>query len=251
MAVAAFLNQVKDRVSVATQTACNKVAAVVDTAQAARVAALQRALSLRDFALATYTDAKRKGIRTWSLEISRLAGEVTSVKIGELRDASKEALAATKHFASKKSVQTTAASAVGGAMTMGAGGAVTGAAAGSMVGATMGLPLALFTFGLSIPFGAALGGGAGLVVGATTGASAGAVGAGAAGYGAYQHRGEIRSAANKVTTKASSGVEFVKGRASSSAEFVKGTAQKSAHWTKDVASATRARVMRASTGSSD
>jgi hypothetical protein len=43
---------------------------------------------------------------------------------------------------------------------------------------------ALFTFGLSIPICAAIGGGTGLAVGSTVGASTGAVGGAAVGYGA-------------------------------------------------------------------
>jgi len=257
---------------------------VVDAAQAAKTAGVQRVISMKELAFATYADAKRQGIRTWSLEVSRFVGEITGVKLRELQAFSTAALTnaratavtkasdakakakelslATKDFASKKSVQTTAASAVGGAMAMGTGGAVTGVATGSVAGAVAGLPLALFTFGLSIPVGAVLGGGAGLVVGVTAGATTGAMGGGAAGYGAYQHRDEIRSAAGAVAAKANSsaefvkgkansGAEFVKGKANSGAEFVKGTAQKSTDWTMDVASATRARLTRASTGGID
>ncbi|CAE7650892.1 unnamed protein product, partial [Symbiodinium pilosum] len=63
--------------------------------------------------------------------------------------------------------------------------------AGSLVGGAIGILPALFTFGLSIPVGAAIGGGAGLAVGAAAGATAGAVSGGAAGYGAYAKRGQI------------------------------------------------------------
>jgi len=254
----ALMERARDKVADALETAAD----VLDTAQAAKAAGVQRVISMQKLAFATYADAKRQGIRAWSLEMSRFAREVTGVKLRELRAKTKELSLATKDFASKKSVQTTAASAVGGAMAVGTGGAVAGVATGSIAGAAAGLPLALFTFGLSIPVCAVLGGGAGLVVGVTTGATAGAMGGGAAGYGAYQHRDEIRSAAGAVAAKANSGAEFVKGKASSGAEFVKGTAnsgaqlvkgtaQKSADWTKEVASATRARLTRASTGSTD
>jgi len=282
--MAAYLKNFGDRASALVQEARSKAADVLGAAQAAKAASVQRVINIKELAFATYADAKRQGFRAWSLEMSRFAGEVTGMKLRELRAASHAALAnarttavtkasdakakakelslATKDFASKKSVQTTAASAVGGAMAMGTGGAVTGAATGGIAGAAAGLPFALFTFGLSIPVGAVLGGGAGLVVGVTTGATAGAMGGGAAGYGAYQHRDEIRNAAGAVAEKANSGAdfvkgkacngaEFVKGKANSGAEFVKGTAQKSADWTKEVASATRARLTPASTGSSD
>lgn len=75
-----------------------------------------------------------------------------------------------------------AASAVGGAVTLGASGGATGLVSGGLVGATLGLVPALFTFGLSIPVGAALGGGAGLCVGSAVGGTAGFVGGGVAGY---------------------------------------------------------------------
>merc|ERR1740130_920936 len=56
-----------------------------------------------------------------------------------------KALDNTKEKASKKPV---AASAMGGALLVGAGGGAAGSVAGGLAGATMGLPLALFTFGL-------------------------------------------------------------------------------------------------------
>ena len=46
----------------------------------------------------------------------------------------------------------------GGAAALGATGGATGLAAGSAVGAALGLVPAIFTFGLSIPVGAAIGG---------------------------------------------------------------------------------------------
>mmetsp|Transcript_17615 Transcript_17615/g.53422 ORF Transcript_17615/g.53422 Transcript_17615/m.53422 type:complete len:231 (-) Transcript_17615:111-803(-) len=79
-------------------------------------------------------------------------------------------------------VQVTAASAVGGAMVLGTGGAVTGLLTGGAAGAACGLAPALFTFGLSIPLGAAVGSGAGLCVGTVIGGTVGLVGGGAAGY---------------------------------------------------------------------
>jgi len=260
--MAAYLKNFGDRASALVHEARSKVADVLGAAQAANAAGVQSVINIKELAFATYADAKRQGLRAWSLEMSRFAGEVTSAKLRELRAFSHAALTnarttavtkaadatakakelslATKDFASKRSVQTTAASAVSGAMAMGTGGAVTGVATGSIAGAAAGLPFALFTLGLSIPVGAVLGGGAGLVVGVTTGATVGAMGGGAAGYGAYQHRDEIRSTAGAVAAKANSG-----------AEFVKGTVQKSADWTKELASATRARLTRASTDSTD
>lgn len=73
------------------------------------------------------------------------------------------------------------ASAAGGAVVLGTGGGATGLATGGAVGAAVGLVPALFTFGLSVPLFAAVGGGCGLVVGTTVGGTTGAV-AGAGGY---------------------------------------------------------------------
>jgi len=83
-------------------------------------------------------------------------------------------------FATTTKVGVTSSSAVAGAVV---GGTTTGAF-GTVAGAAAGLPLALFTFGLSIPVGAAVG----LCVGTTVGGSAGAVGGGAIGYGGFTHR---------------------------------------------------------------
>lgn len=78
--------------------------------------------------------------------------------------------------------QVTAASAVGGAVTLGAGGGATGLVSGGLVGAALGVVPAAFTFGLSIPVGAALGGGTGFCIGSAVGGTAGFVGGGIAGY---------------------------------------------------------------------
>merc|ERR1712176_4965 len=70
------------------------------------------------------------------------------------------------------------------------------------IGAAIGLVPAIFTFGLSIPVGAALGGG----IGATTGGTVGFGTGGALGYGIYTKRAEINGAAGSVK-------DFVKDKA--------------------------------------
>merc|ERR1712137_136490 len=75
----------------------------------------------------------------------------------------------------------------------------TGLAAGATIGAAVGLVPALFTFGLSIPVGAAIGGSIGASTGGTVGFGAG----GALGYGMFTKREEI-------TDAASSAKDFVK-----------------------------------------
>merc|ERR1712151_183322 len=69
---------------------------------------------------------------------------------------------------------------------------------GGTVGAACGIPFALFTFGLSIPFSAVIGGGVGLVTGGAVGTTVGATTGGAAGFGAYTKRAEIREAIKKA-----------------------------------------------------
>merc|ERR1711972_133991 len=77
----------------------------------------------------------------------------------------------------------------------------------------VGVPAALFTFGLSIPFcatvGAVVGGGTGATMGGTTGLVTG----GAAGYQVYAHKEGIKDGAASVINK---GKETV----SASSEFI-------------------------------
>jgi len=95
--------------------------------------------------------------------------------------------------AGDRAVQTTAASAAGGAVAMGTSGAAAGFVGGATIGAAMGVPAALFTFGMSIPIGAAVGSAAGLCAGAAVGGGVGLVGGGAAGYGVYTKQDKLRN----------------------------------------------------------
>merc|ERR1740121_3380783 len=101
------------------------------------------------------------------------------------------------------SFQTCTLSTVGGAVTLGACGGAFGLASGVVVGAGAGLVPAIFTFGLSVPAGAMVGGGAGLCLGGVAGASAG----GTAGLGCYKYRVEIRDGLIFVRAKACSASE--------------------------------------------
>lgn len=92
----------------------------------------------------------------------------------------------TVEFAKKPQTQVTAASAAAGGVICGTGGGVVGLTTGGIAGAIVGIVPAIFTFGLSIPIGAAIGGGAGLCVGSTVGGTAGTIGGGAVGYTAYR-----------------------------------------------------------------
>eukprot|EP00928_Gymnodinium_smaydae_P023285 TRINITY_DN19275_c2_g1_i1.p1 TRINITY_DN19275_c2_g1~~TRINITY_DN19275_c2_g1_i1.p1 ORF type:complete len:437 (-),score=89.72 TRINITY_DN19275_c2_g1_i1:25-1335(-) len=75
-----------------------------------------------------------------------------------------------------------AATSVGCGVALGAGGGATGLVSGGLIGAAAGIIPAVFTFGLSIPVFAAIGGGAGMFIGGATAGSVGLVGGGVAGY---------------------------------------------------------------------
>jgi len=94
-----------------------------------------------------------------------------------------------KNSATDPRIQITVASGVVGGASLGAVGAAGGAVAGGTVGALVGLIPAIFTFGLSIPVGAAIGGGAGLCAGGAAGTAVGFMGASAAGFTGYTYRG--------------------------------------------------------------
>merc|ERR1712100_450883 len=81
-----------------------------------------------------------------------------------------------------------------------------GTACGVVVGSAAGLIPALFTFGLSIPAGAVVGGAGGLCVGSSSGALVG----GAAGFGGYKYRVEIKNGVIVVKRKAQAAVDETK-----------------------------------------
>lgn len=99
----------------------------------------------------------------------------------------------TASVISNRVFQVTAASAAGGAVLVGGASSVLGLGLGVTSGASVGMIPALFTFGLSIPLFAAIGGGLGLFAGLPVGGTAGAVGGGATGYVAYTKRAEIKT----------------------------------------------------------
>merc|ERR1719336_2735029 len=103
-------------------------------------------------------------------------------------------------ISSQRSVQVTAASAAGGVVVGAMGGAATGLLTGGTMGAAVGVVPAIFTFGLSIPFCAVLGGGCGLATGTVVGGSAGAAVGGASGYGVYTKREAISTTVHGAAT---------------------------------------------------
>jgi hypothetical protein len=134
--------------------------------------------------------------------------KIAKTKALDLKCAAADALQGAKAKAasaiSNRAVQVTAATAAGGAVLMGGASGVLGLALGVMSGASVGMIPALFTFGLSIPLFAAVGGGFGLFAGLPVGGTAGAVGGGATGYAAYTKRAEIKGLTDKGYAQAKS-----------------------------------------------
>mmetsp|Transcript_52728 Transcript_52728/g.123312 ORF Transcript_52728/g.123312 Transcript_52728/m.123312 type:complete len:330 (-) Transcript_52728:300-1289(-) len=110
------------------------------------------------------------------------------------------AKAKTIAIVADRTTQVTAASAATGAAALGTAGAVSGLFLGGVAGSALGLIPALFTFGLSIPFGAMVGGTCGFVAGGAAGCTAGGACAGAVGYGAYTRREKIQANLKELLT---------------------------------------------------
>jgi len=257
------------------EAATSRASGVLNAVRDAKASGIAQVAALHDMTMSTVKNIQQRGLRTWSSEVARALRLAAGTRAQMVDAAARQALADasemtkqgasvargkaiqvykdTHTLVSQKSFQATAGSAVGGAVAMGAGGGATGLAAGGVVGAVAGVPLAFFTFGLSIPIGAAVGGGTGLLAGAAAGATAGAVGGGAVGYGAYQKKDDIAGAAKYVSNKASEGASFVSSKASEGASFVSGKASEGANQirdathrvaecTKTVASSAKARI---------
>merc|ERR1712151_502169 len=83
-------------------------------------------------------------------------------------------------------------------ITLSTAGGAFGMASGVVAGSAGGVIPALFTFGLSIPAGAILGGGTGLFLGVGTGA----LGGGVVGYEVYMYRDQLKDGMLHIKTKA-------------------------------------------------
>merc|ERR1712151_1104070 len=95
-------------------------------------------------------------------------------------------------------------------------GGATGGTFGTVAGAAVGIVPAIFTFGLSIPAGAVVGG----CVGSAIGGSVGAVGGGSLGYCGFTHRESLSKGWSKVSKKASDLKMFAITRASDAKDRV-------------------------------
>jgi len=118
-------------------------------------------------------------------------------------------------------VQVTAASAASGAVALGIGAGSAGLVAGGAVGAAIGVVPAVFTFGLSIPIGAVMGGGAGLCVGTAAGGTAGFISGGAVGYGAFSNRQGIEKLVRNTVSKADQCKEYMMDKTSASKQYLR------------------------------
>jgi len=201
----------------------------------------------------TFQQIKTKGVRVWAVETARSTPDQARAVAKVVRERAFQLATSARALAVDKSFQATAASAAGGAAALGATGGVAGLATGTAIGAAVGLPAAFFTFGLSIPIAAAIGGACGMVTGAAAGGTVGAVGAGAAGYGAYQKRDEIACAvssgrqqmsnvANKTMSSVNESAAYAKEKAGASAAYAREKAGASAGYVGEQVSALRARV---------
>lgn len=166
--------------------------------------------------------------------------EKARCQLARTRVAVEHAQLKAKTLAQDPHLRYSAVGASAGAAIVGAGGAATGLTTGSLLGAAVGVIPAVFTFGLSIPFCAAVGGGAGLAVGAASGATAGALAGGATGYQAYNHRHEIRASASKTLEQVTTSADFVKARANAATSFL-----------SERATVARARLMGGGTGGTE
>jgi len=125
--------------------------------------------------------AKMKAVKQRAMSLFTSAQEkaTTAVEVSQTK---------AKAIASDKAVQATVASAAGGAVIVGTGGAATGLITGGAIGAAVGVVPAVFTFGLSIPFCAIVGGGCGMATGTAAGGAFGGAVGGMGGYTAYSKR---------------------------------------------------------------
>lgn len=132
---------------------------------------------------------------------------------------SSELVNASVKLAKDPQAQVTAASAAASGTALGATGGAVGLATGTLIGGAVGVPAAIFTFGLSIPFTAVVGGATGLCFGTIAGGTTGAVGGGAVGYGVYGKRAEIRSSVSKCVSYATEKKEQIVAKAKSAANM--------------------------------
>jgi len=199
-----FKSRATSNIAVARGYVADKVSTTKTTASKVIAGAQARVL-----AHVTYAQSQTMHLLENSKARAKLSVAAASTKAAELNTKAKEVAADPK-------AKTAAAGAAGGAVALGATGGAVGMASGTLIGATVGLVPAIFTFGLSIPIGAAIGGGAGLCVGTAVGGTTGLVAGGAAGY----KKDDISSGTKKILASAGDGLQYTKDTAGASRQYV-------------------------------
>uniref|UniRef100_A0A7S4QA81 Uncharacterized protein n=1 Tax=Alexandrium monilatum TaxID=311494 RepID=A0A7S4QA81_9DINO len=123
---------------------------------------------------------------------------------GKAASCAREKVGIAADFATGTKTGVTCSAAAVGAVV----GCVGGGASGSVAGGVAGLAPALFTFGLSIPIGAAVG----MCLGAAAGGTAGAAGGGSLGLGGFTYRKEIAECAQGTCARVRQAADCVKER---------------------------------------
>jgi len=166
------------------------------------------AMKVRSAAQTTICDATADSKRCACNAVSTVAdySKKTASNVGKSLIKAKETAVAA---ALDTECQKTAGCAVGGAVVFGAAGGAAGTVTGAAVGIAVGVVPALFTFGLSVPVGAMIGGGLGMTVGGATGSTAGFAACGAS----FAYRREISSKAAHMYDGACHSLSAVKSRA--------------------------------------
>lgn len=155
-------------------------------------------------AVAVYSDLKTKADETKDTAKERALAIFWGLKTASL-DRKDQTIALLRD----PQFQTCTVATAGGAITLGTAGGAFGLASGVVVGSAVGVVPALFTFGLSIPVGGAIGGGTGLCAGTLIGGTSG----GAAGLTAYKYRVQIKNGMMTIKVKSHTPLDHTKSTA--------------------------------------
>jgi len=144
-------------------------------------------------------------LRDLCMGAQRRLGEAASATSEKTKGIGKKSIKVVHDRESQKTI----GCAVGGALVVGTASGAAATCAGAAIGAAAGVLPALFTFGLSIPVGAAVGGGMGMTIGSAAGGTVGF----AAGGASYAYRKEFASSVKNLYSSAYNSVSSVKSRA--------------------------------------
>lgn len=184
----------------------------VDAAQNVRASSKRAVGAAGEKAIKLQNSSRAKALGMAKFTKTKAGGVLEFV-----RTATNESAASTKAVVTHPKFQVSAASAVTGGVAGGVAGGAIGTVSGGFIGAAVGVVPALFTFGLSIPVGAALGSGIGLCTGVVAGGSIGSVGLGVAGTGGYTYRKEIGAKSNALWTSSCNSLDWAKTTAKNKA----------------------------------